>query len=165
MTRYKHLREEKHMEILAVDAEWELRQLVYKEVSTLKRQHSCMVVQTRVCPPSDSMIALVLFVCLSLGCLAQKPQRCSKYNNSDAESICVFMFLRSDPPLVSALHLLLTLTVQFCFCFRICGEMLCCKLDKCAVSNKTIKNTLIHSNSIPHTADWKLLCGKFGHLH
>ncbi|XP_030287879.1 ependymin-like [Sparus aurata] len=36
-----------------------------------------MVVQTRVCPPSDSMRALVLFVCLSLGCLAQKPQRCT----------------------------------------------------------------------------------------
>ena len=126
------------MEILAVDAEWERRQLAYKEVSTLKRQHSCMVVQTRVCPRSISMRALVLFVCLSVGCLAQKPQQCSKYN-SDAECMCVFMFLRSDPPLVSALYLLLTLTGQFSFCFRICGEMLRRKLNKCAVSNKAIK--------------------------
>uniref|UniRef100_A0A8C4IHS1 Ependymin n=1 Tax=Dicentrarchus labrax TaxID=13489 RepID=A0A8C4IHS1_DICLA len=34
------------------------------------------------------MRVLILLVCLSAGCLAQRPQKCSKYNTTDIELIC-----------------------------------------------------------------------------
>lgn len=53
---------------------------VYKEVKTVK-QHFV----STCC----NMRALVLFVCLSVSCLAQRPQRCSK----DLKHFICFSFL------------------------------------------------------------------------
>ena len=88
-------------ENLAVEADWEPSQLIFKEVSTHKQKSVCFSQQRKVYPASGSMKVLVLCVCLSVGCLAQRPRQCSKSNtdvqvNCTSSVFCVVVVFQQD---------------------------------------------------------------------